>query len=875
LAAAVGALLPFSHSAQAQTSGYAVSSHGVEARVTPPVAIEGLDARPMVPLEFSRAWLSKAERVRRIRAELRAQGKLDGVDPTELAVQGAALSGTLRVPVIPVRYADVSPPYGVEVLAERLFGPSRGDTVSFADYWREVSGGLLAVEGEVAPWVKLKRPARHYLPAERYSWASFGRVVDFRVEAIRAADEWIDFGRFDNDGPDGIPNSGDDDGFVDFVALVYATDCRGDWRNGAIWPHRGAMEPIETNDPAAGGGRIKVADYVILPATETGTCDPLHIGVLAHETGHALGLPDLYDYDGSSQGIGAWGLMGTGSHNERHSPAHLSAWSKEQLGWVRVQWLKEPSDSLEIRPVQESRTVYRYDIPGASNRYLLFENRQQQGSDRGLPGSGLLVWEVDEDRGEMGAWNSDEDHPAVGLVEADGRRDLRRGRPAGPGDPFPGFTRTDLFELAGDHPLRLSEIREQDGVITARLELGFTGPALVATPGEVRLAAAPGDGRTSALVSVRRVGGGIGRWSANATAPWLEARSVGDMLALTADPTGLAPGVHADTVTLVLDRVADAPAGRVVVEFQVATPGTPDVVAAGLPWGWGVAVRSGRIFQASYGWDPLTLRPRPRILHLPDDDRHLETLARIPAEALYAPTPAPGGGVYVVARALGRNYLYVVRPDGRAEVVASVPGQAPVYGAAALRDGSVLVADWSGRIQRVTPDGEVLPWTAVNAGIYQIAVDSAATVYAAAYSGDVLRINGDGSVDVIETGFGRGRLVAVAAAPSGTVYAAERGGAGRVLQIEPGRPPEVIAHIDGAEFYGLTVDGSFLYALDLRGRRLLRFPLTTGAPAADVAAGDSSPDGATPPPPPPPIGAPPIEPPPTEPPPPSEPPPLP
>src|SRR5690606_1548164 len=101
----------------------------------------------------------------------------------------------------------------------------------------------------------------------------------------------------------------------------------------------------------------------------------------------------------------------------------------------------------------------------------------------------------------------------------------------------------------------------------------------------------------------------------------------------------------------------------------------------------------------------------------------------------------------------------------------------------------------------------------------------------------VLRINGDGSVDVIPTGFGPGRLVAVAAAPSGTVYAAERGGAGRLLRIDPGRPlPQVVASFAGAEFYGLTIDGSFLYALDLRGRQLLRFPLTGEAPATEVVA---------------------------------------
>ncbi len=812
----------------------------------PPVEIAGLDARPLVPLEFSRAWLAKAERVRRVRAELRAAGRLDGASPETLAAAGGALSGTLRVPVIPVRYADVSAPFGTEVLADRFFGPVRGDTMSYAAYWREVSGGLLQVEGEVAPWVKLDRTAAYYLPRSGYAWASFGRISRFREEAIRAADARIDFGAYDNDGPDGVPNSGDDDGYVDFVALVYATDCAGDWRTGAIWPHRGAMAPIETRDRAADGGRIRIADYVVLPATESGTCDPLHIGVLAHETGHALGLPDLYDYDGSSQGIGAWGLMGTGSHSERHSPAHLGAWSKEQLGWVRVEWLTERHASLELPPVQESRTVYRWEVPGPRDEYLLFENRQKHGSDRELPGSGLLVWRVDPDRGELGAWNADEAHPAVGIVEADGRRDLRRGRFADPGDPFPGSAWRDVFEFGGERPLRLSGIEERDGVVAAELSIGFTGPALVAAPAEVRLAAVAGAGEATRMVAVRREGGAAGNWSARPTASWLRAQRVGEVLALIADPAGLEPGAHADTVGLVLDGVTEA-VGRVVVELDVARPGAPDVVATGLPWGWGLAARAGRIFQASYGWDPLGLRPQPRLLHLPDADRHLETLARLPAEALYAPVPAPGGGVYVLARARDENYLYSVRSDGGAEVVAAVAGATPAYGAAALRDGSVLVADWSGRIRRVTPTGEVQPWTAVNAAIYQIAVDSAATIYAAAHSGDVLRVKGDGAVDVIPTGFGAGRLVAVAAAPSGAVFAAERGGAGRILRVTPGGAVEEIARFEGAEFYGLTVDGAFLYALELRGRQLLRFPITGAAGPAVAADADPPAAGADPP----------------------------
>lgn len=294
--------------------------------MSPPDAIAGLhDARPSAPLEFSRAWLNKVDAVRRRRADLSATGELDGLSPWQAATRGAALSGTLRVPVIPVLYNDVPLPFAADALKERMFGRSRGDTLSFSGYWDEVSAGLLHVEGTVSPWIRLSNSARHYLPESHYGWAQFGRTPELRIEALRAADDSIDFSAFDNDGADGKPNSGDDDGFVDFVAFVYALPCPTRSRAGAIWPHRAAMMPVDTKDESVLGGKIKVADYVILPAVDPQTCGPMHIGVLAHETGHALGLPDLYDYDGSTQGIGAWGLMGTGSHSARYSPAHLSA----------------------------------------------------------------------------------------------------------------------------------------------------------------------------------------------------------------------------------------------------------------------------------------------------------------------------------------------------------------------------------------------------------------------------------------------------------------------------------------------------------------------------------------------------------------------
>jgi M6 family metalloprotease-like protein len=37
------------------------------------------------------------------------------------------------------------------------------------------------------------------------------------------------------------------------------------------------------------------------------------IGIMVHELGHDITWPDLYDTDGSSDGVGVWSIMGSGS----------------------------------------------------------------------------------------------------------------------------------------------------------------------------------------------------------------------------------------------------------------------------------------------------------------------------------------------------------------------------------------------------------------------------------------------------------------------------------------------------------------------------------------------------------------------------------
>jgi M6 family metalloprotease-like protein len=804
------------------------AAHG---EALPPAVIEGLELRPSAPLEFSRAWLGKADEVRRRRAELEAVGRLDGVSPPDLARVGAALTGELRIPVIAVRYADVRTPFSVVALAERLFGRSRGDTISLSEYWREVSGGLLRVDGIVTSWVPLRKPARHYLPGDEYGWGRFGRVAELRRHVLDMADPGIDFTRFDNDGPDGVPDSGDDDGYVDFVAFFYATDCARGGRAGAIWPHRGAMSPYETDDVSAAGGRIRIADYVILPAQDPRTCGPAQIGVLAHETAHAFGLPDLYDYDGSSRGIGSWGLMGTGSHVSPHSPAHLGPWSKEQLGWVRVDRVP-PAALAQLPPVQRSARVLRYDLDDGTGRYLLLENRSAQGSDRHLPGHGLLVWSVDPERAELGAWNGDERRPAVGLLGAGPGGQLVTVDGHDESGPYPGrpppeaTPETHAYDASeSDFPLRISSVEEL-GV----LRVGVVPDGLGALPGETLHLTAVVDGRP-----IRRVvgfGGQYGDRLVHGGSTWLRFASSHAALTIEADPLGLEPGTYTDTLSLV-DPVTRRVAERLPVMLEVAGRGSAAVLATELPWSWGMAVVNGDLVQASYGWDALGLRPRPRLLRIRAGDPFPATLTRLPAEALYAPVAGADGSTYVLGHARGRNLIYRVAPDGTAALVTPGVGKEPAYGLAGLPDGSLLVAGFSGRILRIDPEGVVTQWAELGRAVYQIAADHRGVAYAALMSGHVARMEPGVGVEIYETGFEGGALVAVTVAPDGRVFAAERGGKGRIVQVGP-RGPRLIARTPGGSFFALAADDLFLYALDLNRRELLRVPIA--APAGRTLA---------------------------------------
>ncbi|MCE2448344.1 MAG: immune inhibitor A [Candidatus Latescibacteria bacterium] len=140
------------------------------------------------------------------------------------------------------------------------------------------------------------------------------------------------------------------------------------------------------------------------------------VGVMAHEYGHALWLPELFDrtnalYSGAapsdhSAGVGYWGVMGRGTTGYEvggfpDGPTPMSAWSRAEVGWITPQPVSTDQTNLAIHATNSaSPNVIRISVLNNTDEYFLLSNRQSgtTGSyyDDFLEQSGLLIWHIDE-----------------------------------------------------------------------------------------------------------------------------------------------------------------------------------------------------------------------------------------------------------------------------------------------------------------------------------------------------------------------------------------------------------------------------------------------------------------------------------------------
>ncbi len=252
--------------------------------------------------------------------------------------------------------ADVSPAHYVDMLFT-AGGGSYGRP-SMRDFYLEQSSGRFTWTGQVSNWVQVNATESEFGANAPRTGAGGDdangvvyRVVEATLNGVAASGNYggLDLAsadlidRYDCDG-DG--NFNEPDGYIDHFAVVHAgegEEAGGGAQGGdAIWSHRWYANYNTDSGPTGchlggyqlPGTNLWVGDYTIEP--ENGG-----VGVFAHEFGHDLGLPDLYDTAGpTDNGTGFWTIMSSGSwaSDSRDSigdkPVHMGAWEKLALGWL-------------------------------------------------------------------------------------------------------------------------------------------------------------------------------------------------------------------------------------------------------------------------------------------------------------------------------------------------------------------------------------------------------------------------------------------------------------------------------------------------------------------------------------------------------------
>lgn len=298
---------------------------------------------------------------------------------------GFPATGNRNLLVILARFSDQPFTYAQSAFNNLFNTANYGSTGCFKDYFYEVSYGQLVVTTTVTQIVTLPN-TRSYYGANTSGPGSDSKAALAVRHAIQAAyNAGVSFSPFDNN----------NDGYIDLVAVIHSGLGEETSGNTAdIWSHNWSLSASGYGSLTLGGKTFN--NYTMQPEKYTsGTMT--NIGVICHEFGHAIGLPDFYDTNsgtgGSYSGTGDWDLMASGVWlNSGRKPAHPNAWCKIYLGWVSPVTLSAAAN-VTLKNVEQNKQIYRINT-SVTNDYFLLENRQKTGFDTYIPQSGLLIYHV-------------------------------------------------------------------------------------------------------------------------------------------------------------------------------------------------------------------------------------------------------------------------------------------------------------------------------------------------------------------------------------------------------------------------------------------------------------------------------------------------
>lgn len=179
----------------------------------------------------------------------------------------------------------------------------------------------------------------------------------------------------------------DNDGYVDNICFIIKGGTT-EW-NTLLWPHKWSLssELVLIHGKFVYNYNLQLSEHI----------ESHGVGVLCHEFGHTLGLPDLYHgYSDPNTGrkwepVGEWDIMAANGYY----PQQMSCYMKyKYLNWVDGIPTITRSGRYSLAPITSSPQCYKIGITGSSEFLYLEYRKKTQQYDRSIPNSGLLIYRI-------------------------------------------------------------------------------------------------------------------------------------------------------------------------------------------------------------------------------------------------------------------------------------------------------------------------------------------------------------------------------------------------------------------------------------------------------------------------------------------------
>ncbi|HOW86895.1 MAG TPA: M6 family metalloprotease domain-containing protein [Candidatus Aminicenantes bacterium] len=391
------------------------------------------------------AWLAGG------RGAVAARSASGSLQAPPAAWRGMPTTGTVKILTLLISFSDYAGTTPAATFVSRLFGAGAGSPPfdSLKNFYQRSSYDQLNITGDVLGWYQTS-----------YARSTVAETDAGRQDLIKEALNYYDaaghdFSQYDNDG----------DGAIDYFCVFWAGPHQ-EWAE--FW--WGYYTWFGDSSYRLDGKRLTSYSWQWeLYNYPSGSFTP---STIIHETGHALGAPDLYDYDdavGPRGGVGGLDIMdGEGDHN---------CFTKFMFDWLTPTVVSSGSQTVTLRASGLYPDAALF-MPGATGgifgEYFMVQNRNRVGNDTSIfTGSdGLIVWHVDS---RLNTYNTDflydnsyTAHKLVRLMEADGLEEIENwASSADAGDYYKaGMT---------FGPLTTPNSSRYDGAVTSMIVSAITG----------------------------------------------------------------------------------------------------------------------------------------------------------------------------------------------------------------------------------------------------------------------------------------------------------------------------------------------------------------------------------------------------------------